>query len=460
MSYPESMQKIDTKSNSNAAFAAIRFTHRKILGRLFLGWLFLCLTIGSSVLWFEINRIQHLVHELALKESLTFSGESAHNLHELDTTARKHLTDLAKQLVNQHFLVVELYDTSKQLQLEAVQLGQEIAEHRIDHYRHRFPQQGDFSREFHLIEGKLLMVVLVPLKGPNETLVGYFEGVYQVDKATLKSIKNDLLRTLIMVSLAITFTTFLMYPIIVSLNRALIKISSDLLKGNLELLDVLGCAIAERDSDTNIHNYRVTFYALRLGEAIGLSRENIQALIIGAFLHDVGKIGIRDPILLKPEKLTDDEFDVMKTHVSLGVDILNKSSWLTGARDVVEFHHEKYDGSGYLKGLRGNAIPLNARIFAIVDVFDALTTKRPYKESWAMLDAIDFLKRDSGNHFDPKLVSVFTTIVPRLKQEINQMDERDIEAMVQKLIAKYVLAGTWRLVLGTLSSKNATNSYA
>ncbi len=432
------------RTDSRAALSMSRFIHRKILIRLFLGWLFLSVVIGGAVLWLEVNRIQQFVHELALRESATFSGESAHNLERLDAAAQQHLVELAQQLVNQHFLVVELYDRNKQLRLEAVRRGQEVAEHGIDRYRHRFPQQGEFSHKFHVIRGELLLVILVPLKGAQDSLTGYFEGLYQVDRETLDSIKNDLLRTLLFVTLGITFTTLLMYPIVLTLNRGLIKLSGDLLKGNLELMNVLGCAIAERDSDTNSHNYRVTFYALRLGEAIGLSRENIHDLIAGAFLHDVGKIGIRDLILLKPGKLTPEEFEVMKNHVSLGVDILSKSSWLSGARDVVEFHHEKYDGRGYLQGLKGEAIPLNARIFAIVDVFDALTSKRPYKEPWTVVDAIAELKRDSGNHFDPQLVSVFAMIALRLHEEMSGLEEHRMEAMLQHLIAPYFLTTTNR----------------
>ncbi len=431
---------MNARADSRAALSASRFIHRKILIRLFLGWLFLSVAIGGVVLWLEVNRIQQFVHELALRESATFSGESAHNLERLDSTARQHLAKLAQQLVNQHFLVVELYDRNKQLQLETIRQGQEVAEQVIDFYRHRFPQVGEFSHEFHFIRGELLVVILVPLKGVQDSLTGYFEGIYQVDLQTLDSIKDDLLRTLLFVTLGITFTTFLMYPIILTLNRGLIKLSGDLLKGNLELMNVLGCAIAERDSDTNSHNYRVTFYAMRLGEAIGLSRENIHDLIGGAFLHDVGKIGIRDQILLKPGKLTLEEFEVMKTHVSLGVDILSKSSWLMGALNVVEFHHEKYDGSGYLKGLKGKAIPLNARIFAIADVFDALTSKRPYKEPWPVIDAIAALEQDSGKHFDPQLVSVFATIALRLHEEMSGFDERRIESMLHHLIVPYFLS--------------------
>jgi len=160
------------------------------------------------------------------------------------------------------------------------------------------------------------------------------------------------------------------------------------------------------------------------------------------FLHDVGKIGIRDPILLKPGKLTPEEFEVMKTHVSLGVDILSKSSWLSGARDVVEFHHEKYDGTGYPQGLKAEAIPLNARIFAIVDVFDALTSKRPYKESWTMPEAIAMLERDSGSHFDPQLVKSFVMLAPDLYQKISGIEAHRLEVMLQHSIARYFLAAS------------------
>ncbi|WP_432741519.1 HD-GYP domain-containing protein [Methylobacter sp. G7] len=431
---------MNARADSRAALATSRFIHRKILIRLFLGWLFLSVAIGGVVLWLEVHRIQQFVHELALRESATFSGVSAHNLERLDSKAQQHLAELAQQLVNQHFLVVELYDRNKQLQLETIRQGQEFAEQGINSYRHRFPQEGEFTHQFHLIRGELLLVILVPLKTDLDSLTGYFEGIYQVDRDTLDSIKDDLLRKLLFATLGITFTTLLMYPIILTLNKGLIKLSGDLLTGNLELMNVLGCAIAERDSDTNSHNYRVTFYALRLGEAIGLSCESIHDLIGGAFLHDVGKIGIRDQILLKPGKLTPEEFKVMKTHVSLGVDILSKSSWLMGALDVVEFHHEKYDGSGYLQGLKGEAIPLNARIFAIVDVFDALTSKRPYKESWTAVDAIAALKRDSGSHFDPQLVSAFALIALRLHEEMSGFEEHRIEAMLQHLIAPYFLA--------------------
>ncbi len=201
-----------SENRAKVAISTSQFIHRKILTRLFLGWLFLSVTIGGFVLWLEINRIQHSVHELAISESVNFSRESAHNLEHMDISARQHLMALAQQLVNQHFLIVELYDHNKLLQLEMVRRGQELAEQEINSYRHRFPQQGEFSHEFHLIHNELLLVILVPLKDAQNSLIGYFEGIYLVDRQTLDVIRNDLLRTLLFVTLSITFTTFLMYP--------------------------------------------------------------------------------------------------------------------------------------------------------------------------------------------------------------------------------------------------------
>ncbi len=429
----------DARADSLAALATSKLIHQKILVRLFWGWLLLCIVIGSAILWIEISRFQRFVHELALKESAALSSQFTSDLQQLDTLTELSLTNLAQQLVGQRFLIVELYDPDKQLKVEAIRPGEEATERWIDRYRHQFPRQGEFSREFHFTDGKLLMVMLVPLAGEGNQPAGYFEGIYQVDQQTLATIKYELLHTLLFVTISITFTTILMYPIILMLTRGLIRLSDDLLRGNLELMNVLGCAIAERDSDTNTHNYRVTYYALRLGEATGLPREAIRNLIMGAFLHDVGKIGIRDPILLKPGKLTPQEFETMKMHVSLGVDILKQSSWIGGARDVVESHHEKYDGSGYPQGLRGEKIPLNARIFTIADVFDALTSRRPYKTPWPVDEAIDFLAQKSGQHFDPELVACFVAIAPAMYDELHSMLEEQMVPILQRRIARYFM---------------------
>jgi HD-GYP domain-containing protein (c-di-GMP phosphodiesterase class II) len=218
-------------------------------------------------------------------------------------------------------------------------------------------------------------------------------------------------------------TTLVIYPIIGRLLGRLSRQTVKLLDSNLEILNVLGGAIAKRDSDTDAHNYRVSVYSVCLAEAVNVPRDQIQSLIKGALLHDVGKLGIRDNILLKPGKLTEDEFSVMKTHVEHGMEITDRASWLKDAQAVVGGHHEKYDGAGYPAGLKGEAIPITARIFAITDVFDALTSRRPYKEPLPYDETMQIMKSGRNSHFDPKLLDAFFAIARDLYDTYSGKDD-------------------------------------
>ncbi len=214
-------------------------------------------------------------------------------------------------------------------------------------------------------------------------------------------------------------------------------LSKELFEANIGMLEVLGNAIAKRDSDTNEHNYRVTIYAINIAEAVGLTKEGIRSLMKGAFLHDVGKIGISDNILLKPKKLTGAEYKIMKNHVQYGADIIGNYEWLKDAMDVVLNHHEKYDGGGYMKGLKGEDIPVNARIFQIADVFDALTSKRPYKEPFSFNKAVRLVEEKRGRDFDPHMLDVFVTIAKNLYLQISNADDYTLKNTLRGLINKY-----------------------
>ena len=163
--------------------------------------------------------------------------------------------------------------------------------------------------------------------------------------------------------IAVLLTTAILYPVILRLTRRVADFSVRLLEANLETLETLGNAIARRDDDADAHNYRVTILSARIGEEVGLPPATMRALIKGAFLHDVGKIGIPDRILQKPGRLDPEEFDVMKTHVEQGHEIVSRSSWLQDALRVVLFDHEKVAGDGYPNGVAGEKIPVTARIF-------------------------------------------------------------------------------------------------
>jgi response regulator RpfG family c-di-GMP phosphodiesterase len=170
----------------------------------------------------------------------------------------------------------------------------------------------------------------------------------------------------------------------------------------------LGLALEMRDLETAGHTERVVQYATALGEAFGLNALQLEALRQGAYLHDLGKLGVPDAILLKPGKLDPDEWRIMKTHVERGFHLAAQIPGLgQGALNVIRYHHERWDGTGYPSGLAGADIPLEARFFAVCDVYDALVSERPYKRAWTHQEALAQLRMDSGRHFDPTVVDVF-----------------------------------------------------
>lgn len=162
-----------------------------------------------------------------------------------------------------------------------------------------------------------------------------------------------------------------------------------------------------RDKETEGHTQRVTQLTVALAQAAGMSADEIAHVRRGALLHDIGKLGVPDRILLKEEALTDDEWVVMRRHPQYAYEMLSSIEYLRPALDIPHCHHEKWDGTGYPRGLKGEQIPLAARIFMIVDVWDALRSDRPYRASWPEPDVFDFIRRGSGTHFDPKAVALF-----------------------------------------------------
>jgi HD-GYP domain-containing protein (c-di-GMP phosphodiesterase class II) len=162
-----------------------------------------------------------------------------------------------------------------------------------------------------------------------------------------------------------------------------------------------------RDKETEGHTERVTEMSMQLGKAMQLGEEYLVQLRRGALLHDIGKLGVPDSILLKADKLTDEEWLIMKKHPQFAYDMLYPIKYLYRALDIPYCHHERWDGTGYPRGLKGAQIPLAARIFAIVDVWDALTSDRPYRRAWSKPDALKYMHEQSGKHFDPQVVDIF-----------------------------------------------------
>ena len=162
-----------------------------------------------------------------------------------------------------------------------------------------------------------------------------------------------------------------------------------------------------RDRETEGHSQRVAEHTVRLAKAMGISEQELVHVRRGALLHDMGKLGVPDAILYKPEKLTEEEWNIMRQHPQLAYDMLKSIDYLRPALDIPYCHHEKWDGSGYPHRLKGEHIPLAARIFAIVDVWDALTSDRPYRQAWSKEDSLAHIREQSGKHFEPQVVDLF-----------------------------------------------------
>ena len=182
----------------------------------------------------------------------------------------------------------------------------------------------------------------------------------------------------------------------------------------LEVIRRLGRAAEYRDDMTGFHIIRMSRYSQILALAAGMSEAEAETLLNASPMHDIGKIGIPDKVLLKPGKLDAEEWKIMQTHVDIGVEILSgsDSDLMKMAAEVAQNHHEKWDGSGYPRALAGENIPFTGRIVAVADVFDALTTARSYKDAWTVEKAVEFLKEQRGQHFEPRLIELFIEILP------------------------------------------------
>jgi HD-GYP domain-containing protein (c-di-GMP phosphodiesterase class II) len=350
------------------------------------------------------------------------------------------------------FVYLQLYDRQGTVVVEqtyAGQPGMEAVKMFAAAQPLAFPAPGEDKTETKKIEGAWFVLVSTAVVDGSGNISAYARGVFAVAPAEVVRIRRAIIRSSLIAAAIVFAVSALLYPVILQLARRLADYSNHLLDANLEALLVLGSAIAKRDSDTDAHNYRVTLYSTRMGEALGLTSADMRVLIKGAFLHDVGKLGIPDNILHKPAKLDAQEFTVMKTHVNKGADIVRPSSWLREGTSVVGYHHEKFAGGGYPHDLKGEDIPITARIFAVADVFDALTSQRPYKKPLTFEETMDILEQDRGKHFDPKVLDAFGKIAWDLYDRYSGHEGADLKDELTSVVTSYYSAGMETLSYST-----------
>lgn len=382
----------------------------------------------------ETRRVESIVLELA-------AGGARH----LESPAMQFLfrgespdehSALTALLDRNNFVGIRVFDVKKELAYETWANQPTGVTDKLRKPRRDWPTPGKDLRDRIRIGNEHLIQVVIPLARQSGGLDGYLEGTYRIDQGTLANQKQQILDGVLTAVVAVFSTALLLYPLLLAFLRHATRLSHRLLDSNLSLIRSLGNAVAKRDSDTDAHNYRVTLYAIALAEKLHWSKGEIAHLIAGAFLHDVGKIGIPDHILLKPGKLNDEEFEIMKTHALLGLDIVAGNAWMN-ATPVIRNHHERFDGSGYPDGLSGLDIPQEARLFAVVDVFDALVSARPYKAPMPFETALVLLEKESGRHFDPEIVIAFRSIIDHLHQEVAMASEVELHAQLRSAIFRY-----------------------
>jgi putative two-component system response regulator len=202
--------------------------------------------------------------------------------------------------------------------------------------------------------------------------------------------------------------------------------TKELMETRLEIIHRLGRAAEFRDKGTGLHILRISHFSACLARAAGLPAHRQEVILSSSPMHDIGKIGIPDSILLKPGKLDPEEWEIMKTHTTLGADLLagHDSVLMKAAAVIAITHHERWDGEGYPKRLRGEDIPLEGRIVALCDVFDALISERPYKKSWPLAEAIREIDSLGGKSFDPELVDALHEALPNMREVMNDIDHK------------------------------------
>jgi putative nucleotidyltransferase with HDIG domain len=241
----------------------------------------------------------------------------------------------------------------------------------------------------------------------------------------------------VLATIVALLTAVALYPVLRLRNRWLLQAAATISHDNLDLLSVLGKLTELRDGETAGHNLRVTTCTLLFAEAVGFSRDEIVRTVKGALLHDVGKLAVPDRILHKPGPLTPDERAEMNKHVRYGLDIVSQSHILREATPVVAAHHERYDGTGYPFGLKAEAIPREARLFALVDVFDALTSARVYKPAFGVEEALVTMTGGRGSHFDPILFDRFKEVAPDFARHLPS-DEAELTSLLMNRLLPYV----------------------
>jgi len=423
--------------------------HRRLTIRLLIAGTVIGAVMGVAVWIFQHNRINDNIIETAHHGVELLNDQVRPYLDAEGSTnqaaLQRRLNSFAAHALRSsagRFVAVRIYS----MRFEALAHVEDSAYKHYESIRRLMAEMESPHESMDIVHTKIVTIaqrphiqIMAPLSNRLSKPAAYVVAVYALSIKATNAIQHNTVKAVLSVIGIVILITSLLYPVIVTLLSQVSKTSTQLLESHIEILKLLGSAIAKKDSETDLHNYRVTIIAVRLAEACDFGPTAIQSLIKGAFLHDVGKLAVPDAILRKKGRLNRQEMRTMQGHVRHGLDILKRSTWLSDTVPIVGYHHEKYNGDGYCSGLKGRGIPKAARVFAIADVFDALTSKRHYKKAYSFNRTMTLMIEKRGRHFDPGILDRFIPIAKGLYEQLTISAPDELEAQVRKIIDTYFL---------------------
>ncbi len=334
-----------------------------------------------------------------------------------------------------NLLIIESYAKNLSLQIDSFLEPKEalISSSNIEYdlviVDYMMPEMNglEFIQEFRKINPEIPIIMLTAVGDDMQLQIKALE--YGANDFLSKPINSPAFKARIVNMLKLRKSQLLLKDKAMLLQEEVDKATFRLKESEHETLQMLGKSAEYKDPETNAHTQRVAHYCKLLAAAYGLDEKLQDIIFYASPFHDIGKIGIPDRILLKPAKLDADEYEIMKKHSQIGYEILkgSKSKYLKAGGVIAYNHHEKYDGTGYPDGLRGESIPIFGRITAIADVFDALTSSRPYKKAWTIDEAFNLLIEEKNKHFDPFLVDLFIGNKEQVMDIHNKFSQEEFE---------------------------------
>ncbi len=409
---------------------------RRILGVCILA----ILLVVAATSYLEIKKLESTLLSNAQKEARIFVPLFLEQLDKrVDSENVTVSSSFSDSINHTSFIDVKLLDRQNKIFFEKKRVGADLINKRFldTGIEPVFGDKPDGNWLF--ADKQIYLNTVIPVIGlQDDDVIGHLQAIYRSSLDDTRQIATRILLSCLIGVCSVLICGILMYPGLVFFHNRLIKNSSDLNRANNFLLKQLGTALAKSDVGLPEHNHRTLIYAVRLAEKLNLTRSQIRSLIQGAFLHDLGMLDLDSTMLMKPTSLGSKERAQMQGHVKKGAALIKPYRWLRDGKDLIRCHHEKYDGSGYPAGLSHDKIPLEARIFAIVDAFDALTSKRPYREAQELDRAIEMLELESASHFDPVLLAPFIEMAPQLFAIVSKMEGKALERELSGVLKKYV----------------------